>query len=152
MEEKLKDTTENVFKWVSQGKFLGYKSPSLELNHGLKNHLVSGFVYKRSDQNKIVASIRGRWHLRHLVLNREEKTLTVSHLGSNSHQHTVIYDWEPYVIRDLSGKGSDTKCKWKHSFILQTKYRIYKFFAPTQEERDLWVESLHLYMGVPVQL
>ena len=107
-------------------------------------------MYKRSDKNKIVASIRGRWHIRSLILNKDEETLTISNMEKYSYKKTVVYNWEPQVIRDLSVKGSETKCRWKHSFVLETKYRSYKFFAPTVEERDLWVEAFHLYMGVPV--
>ena len=92
----------------------------------------------------------GRWHLRNLLLDKSEKTLTISNIDKFSHKKTVIYQWEAVMIRDLTSKGSDTKCSWKHSFVLETKYRAFKFFTPTEEERDLWVESFHLYMGIPV--
>ena len=56
------------------------------------------------------------------------------------------------MVRDISLVTQKTKCKWQYSFILETKHREFKFFAPTLEERDLWVESLHLYMNVPVRV
>jgi hypothetical protein len=54
------------------------------------------------------------------------------------------------MIRDISQPEQNTKCKFKFSFILETKNKEYKLFAPTVEERTLWIESLHMYMGVPV--
>ena len=44
----------------------------------------------------------------------------------------------------------DTDIPWKFSFELKTKQRIFQLYAPTQEERDLWVNGIHRILGVPV--
>ena len=50
-------------------------------------------------------------------------------------------------IKDISTPQSSTKCKWKHHFRIKTSKKEYKFFAVTEEERDLWVESLFIYLN-----
>jgi len=45
-----------------------------------------------------------------------------------------------------------TECPYKHWFVLVTVKREFKLFAPTREERDLWVEGLHRMLFVPVDM
>ena len=76
--------------------------------------------------------------------------MTVAGIDSNKHKMTLLLQRELVMIRDISQPEQTTKCKFKFSFILETKNKEYKLFAPTIEERTLWIESLHMYMGVPV--
>ena len=46
---------------------------------------------------------------------------------------------------------ADKECPWQFCFELQTLDRSFTLFAPTKEERDLWVNGFHALMGIPVQ-
>ena len=55
-------------------------------------------------------------------------------------------------IQKISWQGQNitNEVPWKHSFELNTKSRTYVLYAPTSEERDLWVKGLHRIMGIVV--
>ena len=56
-------------------------------------------------------------------------------------------------ISNLSKKVNDiadNACPWGWSFELKSKGRSFLLFAPTEEERDLWVNGFHRLLGVPV--
>jgi hypothetical protein len=40
---------------------------------------------------------------------------------------------------------------WTFAFTLKTKQREFRLFAPTAEERDLWVAGINRIMNVPVE-
>ena len=42
------------------------------------------------------------------------------------------------------------KTPWSFSFELKTNQRIYKLYAPTAEERDLWVNGFNRVLRVEV--
>ena len=41
-------------------------------------------------------------------------------------------------------------CPWQYSFELKTHARSFMLFAPTAEERDLWVNGFNRVMQIPV--
>jgi hypothetical protein len=41
-------------------------------------------------------------------------------------------------------------CPWTFSFQLVTHQRIYDLFAPTAEERDLWVNALYRLHNITI--
>ena len=71
-----------------------------------------------------------------------------------------ILEWEIDAadiisVNNISPPSKTTKCRWKYSFELDwNQYgkgkQTFKLFAPTTEERDLWIESLHIYLNVKV--
>ena len=100
----------------------------------------------------MIATVMGRWHLRHLTIDKRNYSLTIAGVGDKKHKQTLVMQKEAIMIRDISLVTQQTKCKWPHFFTLETRHREFKFFAPTLEERDLWIESLHLYMNIPVRV
>jgi len=43
-----------------------------------------------------------------------------------------------------------TKCPWKYSFTLTTRFRKFYLFAASEEELFLWLTSLTRHLGVNV--
>ena len=43
-----------------------------------------------------------------------------------------------------------TSLPWIYSFDLKTVERVYTLYAPTKEERDLWVNGISRILRVPV--
>lgn len=67
-------------------------------------------------------------------------------------KYKQIFKKDIVCIQRISWQGQNitNEVPWKHSFELKTKTRTYVLFAPTSEERDLWVKGLHRIMGVQV--
>jgi hypothetical protein len=64
-----------------------------------------------------------------------------------------IFCTDLLAISNLSKKVNempDNACPWGWSFELKSKGRSFLLFAPTEEERDLWVNGFHRLLGVPV--
>jgi hypothetical protein len=46
-------------------------------------------------------------------------------------------------ILNVSNPDFKTDCPYKYSFTLVTASRDFELYAPTVEERDLWVEAFY---------
>ena len=61
----------------------------------------------------------------------------------------MIFKVDMVCISDIR-ISEDKLAAWKYQFELKTKSRSYTLFAPTAEERDLWVNGFKRIYGVPV--
>ena len=50
----------------------------------------------------------------------------------------------------MNSTNVNKQIPWKYSFELKTHQRDYELFAPSQEERDLWVNGFNRILAVPV--
>ena len=55
-----------------------------------------------------------------------------------------------HVLQDEKKSLFGSNETWKYSFELKCQDRTYKLFAPTEEERDLWVNGFNRVLRVEV--
>lgn len=53
------------------------------------------------------------------------------------------------ISRDNENDGR--KVQWQWSFVLETVKRNYRLFAPTREERDLWVDAFNRLQNILIR-
>lgn len=65
-------------------------------------------------------------------------------------KYKQIYKDDIICLQKVASKITSSDVPWKYSFELKTNQRIYQLYAPTAEERDLWVAGINRVMNVPV--
>ena len=85
MESILANAPGKVQKWATPRNYLGYKSVSLTVP-GEQGNTVTGYLYKRSNKQVMLATVFGRWHLRCLQIDKRTRTLTISGIGNKRHK------------------------------------------------------------------
>jgi hypothetical protein len=65
-------------------------------------------------------------------------------------KYKQIYKDDIVCLQKIGGVLSNLDCPYKFSFEIKTSKRIYQLYAPTAEERDLWVFGINRIMNVPV--
>jgi len=65
-----------------------------------------------------------------------------------------IFNLDLIAVTNLQSNNDtlpETVLPWKYSFELETKGRSYVLYAPTLEERDLWVNGIRRLINLPVK-
>jgi hypothetical protein len=90
-----------------------------------------------------------KYYDRYFIISPELKLCQILS-NKESELSAKVYQTEIICIRDISMAGEETDCPYKYWFTLVTTSREYKLFAPTAEERDLWVECFYRFLFVRI--
>lgn len=136
-----------------------YSQPKRYIQNGLKiyssgtlhhqKNSVRGFLYKRPQKEKFF-QLQTHYKRYFVVTNKQ------SFIQMQEQPVTKIYKQikrkDIVCIQKISQNSANfgSNIPWKFSFELNTTERIFELFAPTVEERDLWVNGLHRILNIPV--
>ena len=79
------------------------------------------------------------WYERLFVMT--PNTLTIFKNNKNGNISTQIPQADLFHIDSLSKEHEKTSCPFKFWFTLHTKARKFELYAPTREEREIWLKS-----------
>ena len=102
---------------------------------------------KRANKNALFTL--SLWYERFFIISYDLQMMQIMD-KKDADLSLKVYQYEMLRIKDISSEGQITKCPYKYWFTLVTASRDYKLFAPTREERDLWVEGFYRLLFVPI--
>ena len=109
-----------------------------------------GWLYKRAEKEKFFQT--RTYYKRYFIVTSKQNFIQVQEFPVTKKYKRIeknnILNIQK-LSRAVTSEYSDMP--WKFSFEIKTTERLYCLFAPTQEERDLWVNGINRLMGIPVK-